>query len=375
MPTDAPFTSYDQSGTLHKRIVPDVISLIDPVEVQFLLAVGGLDGARSKFDIRMNGRQIEWLTDAYRTMASTLAATLATDTTAVTVSDSSVHRIGDVVQLTDGAELANVTSNNTSTNVITVTRGFGGTTQATQATGAIDIQTVARIEGADADSGQYETVGSDYNVTQILQDEVAVTGTQQALDLYGITNTLEYQRRKIIPEQTRFLNKAALRNSGISTGSATAARLLKGLPGYLTTNTLTTDRTDFNMQDLRTLTLSSYQNGGNVDMLVMNPITMDTIAAFLDSSEYLRVDVSEGRVGMHVKQFVTPFATYMAVPDRWAPNGAVFGLDSRHVGFYQLRPFMEEGISKVGDSEKIQIVGEFSFAVKHESAHFYITLT
>lgn len=57
---DQPKTSYSAT-TNAKRIIADAIKLIDPVDTPLLLALGGFDSARSKFDIRGNGTKIEWL--------------------------------------------------------------------------------------------------------------------------------------------------------------------------------------------------------------------------------------------------------------------------------------------------------------------------
>ena len=51
---DQQVTTYSDT-TPHIRIVNDVISLIDPVDTPLLVAIGGLDAARSKFKIRGNG--------------------------------------------------------------------------------------------------------------------------------------------------------------------------------------------------------------------------------------------------------------------------------------------------------------------------------
>jgi len=51
---DYPRYSYT-STTPYKRVITDVISLIDPSDAPFINAIGGLDGASSKFRF-VNGK-------------------------------------------------------------------------------------------------------------------------------------------------------------------------------------------------------------------------------------------------------------------------------------------------------------------------------
>ena len=59
-PYEQPKSSY--SATVNaKRIIADAIKLIDPINTPLLVAIGGFDGAREKFELRGNGTKIEWL--------------------------------------------------------------------------------------------------------------------------------------------------------------------------------------------------------------------------------------------------------------------------------------------------------------------------
>jgi hypothetical protein len=47
-------------------------------------------------------------------------------------------------------------------------------------------------------------------------------------------------------------------------------------------------------------------------------------------------------------------------------------LDSRKVGFYTLRPFFQKALAVTGDSQKGEVVGEYSLLVANDKAHGYI---
>ena len=57
---DLPKSSY--SATVNAvRVIADSIKLIDPIATPLLVALGGFDGARDKFELRGNGTKVEWL--------------------------------------------------------------------------------------------------------------------------------------------------------------------------------------------------------------------------------------------------------------------------------------------------------------------------
>ena len=60
---DQPITSYTDT-TAHKRVITDVISVIDPSDAPTIMALGGLDGASGKFRfVNEKHTKMEWLED------------------------------------------------------------------------------------------------------------------------------------------------------------------------------------------------------------------------------------------------------------------------------------------------------------------------
>ena len=63
-PLDSPLSSYSDT-TPQKRVITDVIALIDPSDAPAVLALGGLDGAASKFRfVNWPSTTVEWLEDS-----------------------------------------------------------------------------------------------------------------------------------------------------------------------------------------------------------------------------------------------------------------------------------------------------------------------
>ena len=59
--------------------------------------------------------------------------------------------------------------------------------------------------------------------------------------------------------------------------------------------------------------------------------------------------------------------------DRWCPLDTAYVLQSEKIGFYVLRPFEAHPLSRIGDSVKGEVIGEFSLLVANEKAHGKIT--
>lgn len=371
MPIDSPVTSYSDT-TPQKRVITDVISLIDPADTPLLDALGGLDGASGKFRFVNNpGTVMEWLEDTLFPLTDSLNGSIATNTTAVTVADASKFQDGDIL-LVD-AEYVWVSAVNTATEVITVTRNYGGT-QATHATSAVvEIVGQARLEGDDSDARAFTDRTTASNFTEIFHHEVKVTRTQNKLTQYGIDEELEYQARKIIPSINRLIEKAQFHGQQ-KAGSATTPRAFGGLGTFITANTVSAGGavTQADFDDTAQLI---FADGGMGPWLApCSPANVKVIKSFLESSTILRVTQSETQLGMIVDKIVTPFGDVAIQRNRWAPSAKIYLVDPNHAGFVTYDPFRREPLAKSGDYEREEVVGEFSYAVRQgNAAHGAIT--
>ena len=57
-----PYSTYVNTAE-NKRVITDYISLLDPSDAPFVEAIGGLDGAASKFRFTNQGTLVEWIED------------------------------------------------------------------------------------------------------------------------------------------------------------------------------------------------------------------------------------------------------------------------------------------------------------------------
>src|SRR3990172_12541097 len=165
---DQPKTTYSDQTT-QARVISDVVQMIDPRDTPLLSRIG-LDGARNKFNIKLNGYKIELLEDELDPLetAANNGTTIGAADTSFTVADASVFQDGHVILM--DAEYMVVKSANTQTNQIEVySRSYGGTNATHAADAAIQIVGMARLEGDDADFGALLDINAPYNYTSIFQ--------------------------------------------------------------------------------------------------------------------------------------------------------------------------------------------------------------
>src|SRR3990172_3583240 len=267
-------TIYDQpkknywNQTAHARVISDVIQMIDPRDTPLLSRLG-LDGARNKFNIKLNGYKIELLEDELDPLETTAnnGTTIGAADTSFTVTDASVFQDGHVIPI--DAEYMVVKSANTQTNSIEVySRSYGGTNATHAADAAIQIVGMARLEGDDADFGPIMDISAPYNYTSIFQKAVQVSGTQQVISQYGIEDEFLYQANKAGPHLLRLVERAAF--EGVrSAGSAAAPRSMGGLGAFIGDNTLDAGgaiakaHVDAIMEEV-------FMDGGHPDLLLIN---------------------------------------------------------------------------------------------------------
>lgn len=368
---DQPKTTYSDT-TPQERVISEVINIIDPRDTPVIAALGGLDSARSKFKVGQNGYKVEILEDELDPMTGSVNQTtaIATDDTTFTAADASVFQDGDVILI--DSEYMVVSAVNLTSNLVTVySRSYGGT-NATHATNAdIEIVGMARLEGDDADYGPMTDITAPYNYTSIFQEAIKVSATEMAIDQIGFGDAYEYQAMKKIPAMLRLVEKSIFH--GIrAAGSASTPRSSGGLLTFITNNSsnaggaIAKAKVDDVMEAV-------YLDGGNPDLLVINPSVGRDLKDLLDTSSFVTLPYENSQIGMQpIQRFVTQYGALQIVMSRFCPVSKAFVLDSRKVGLYTLRPFAWKELAVTGDSKKGEVVGEFSLLVANDKAHGWV---
>lgn len=367
----SPLTTYSDTSP-HKRVITDFLSLIDPSDAPLVNALGGLDGASSKFRfVNAPGKVVEWLEDTLIPIASTLNqdATLTSTIASIYVADGTIFQEGQIVKV--NTELMWVSA--VSTNTLTVTRGVAGSTAATQASlAAIYVVGMARLEGDDSDDISFtdRTVGSNY--TSIFHQEVKVSRTQREISQYGIADEMRYQVDKVVPTLMRLVERMLFESKAAAAGSATTPRIFGGIQAFATTNLLS--GTSLAQSQFENAVMSCYAAGGTGPWIApVAPANLQKIKNFYDATTVLRVDRTETTVGMEITKIQTPFGLVNLLLDRWTPTTIIPLISTEHAGMLTLYPFTEEPLAKTGDADKSEVVGEFTFCMRQNAAHAILT--
>jgi hypothetical protein len=369
-------TVYDQQVTTysdttpHERVINDVIALIDPREVPLIDALGGLDAARSKFKIGLNGYKIEILEDEMEPLTTTAnqGTTIATNASSLTVADASVFQPGHIFLI--DSEYKWVSAVDTANNTISIS-AYGGTNATHAATSAIELVGMSRLEGDDADYGPIVDITAPYNYTSIFQAGLNISGTQQVIAQHGISNEYEYQSMKKIPHLMRLIEKQIFHGVRAA-GSATTPRGFGGLGTFITDNSVNAGGA-IAKADLDDVMEYCYADGGFPDLFVCNPAVGRDVKDLIDTSSFVRIDQKENSIGTApVQNIRTQYGDLRVLMSRWCPVGKAYVLTSAKVGLYTLRPFAWKELAATGDSKKGEVIGEFSMLVANDKAHGYI---
>ena len=248
--------------------------------------------------------------------------------------------------------------------------------------------TNAVIEGDEATTDAMTATTRAFNYCQISDKVIAVSGTQSAVDAAGRADEMAYQIAKKSKELKKDMEFDLIEPNIQVAGSATAARELGSIPTWIKTNgdagtsgSLSTGSgtdlpgsgTDRDLTEaiLKTVIKEVYSSGGDMDMLVCPPSVKQVISGFNanttrfgpagDKTEYAAIDV-----------YSSDFGDLKIVPNRvMATTDAkdVFVIQRDMLATAYLRDFMVQDLSKTGDSDKKQLLVEYTLEVRNEAAH------
>lgn len=253
------------------------------------------------------------------------------------------------------------------------------------------------IEGADASGASDTPTTRVGNRTQIQGKTVHISGTLDAVDKAGRKTETAYQLAKAGQELKRDMEKTILGNVASSNGTAgSAARLLGSIQTWLksnyvtmtdgvapTTNDGTNTRTEgataaaFTEDKLKECVKSVFENGGTPTLLVVPPTQKQVVSTFtgIAAQRYEAPKNAATTIIGAADVYLSDFGTLSVVPDRFmtadtTPDAEqALVLDPTMASVATLRPFESNLLAKQGDSEKHQMLVEYTLQVSNEKAH------
>jgi hypothetical protein len=244
----------------------------------------------------------------------------------------------------------------------------------------------AVIEGDEATTDAANTNVRVFNYTQISDKVARVSGTQEAVNNAGMRSTMAREMADKMKELKRDVETTLLQNVAYVAGNDTLARKCAGLQTYIKTNvnkaangTLATgDGSDAYTDGTPRALLESYvedclatgwSNGAKPTLGIVNAFQKRKFAGFSGSSTKMS-DGDKRKVVNNVEVYIDPLGTEIRlVPCRHAPTDVAYFVDPEFVEFTTLRDFQTKELAKTGDSERKQIIVEYTMEVRNEKAH------
>lgn len=348
----------------------DISSALDklkPIDVPLLLRIG-----RDSLRDECTAVKHEWLEDTVRgTTTNDVGGTLNNTTDPVTVTVTSgdgntKFRANDIVKVEQ--ELMRVTS--TAANTISVTRGWGGSTNAAHASGIlITLVAPALPQGSDLLGARTTTKSGLFNYTQIFEEEVKVSKTMQSTDKYTAQNDPEYQ----IGAQLEIIGvnmERTLLFGRKNQPTSTLPGAMDGIQARLSTNVYAKAGAALTQTFLEDAMQDIWNQGGRPSLMVVNATQQRRINTFLDG--YRETDYEDELLGAYVRRYKTNFGTVDILLDRHMPTDEVWILDEDKIGFGPLsgRALSTMKLPPLSKEYDVwQISGEYTSEVRLEAGH------
>lgn len=373
--------TYDAGTDLPELMedVSDIVGIVAPSETPLLDYLG--DPKRSALSTVH-----EWIEDSLLPNSDQLNQTVfipdAQTATALTVDNGSRFRVGDQVRPDGSTEVMLVTA--VSGNVLTVVRGYGGTTKATLADNKrLFILGNAALEGADASAARFSNRVRRSNYTQIFTATVEVTGSMRAARHHGVADELDYQKQMRLREMLRDLENCVINGTAPASGgqgSSTVRRTMNGIIRQISTNAFVPGTGGFpngggtGNNELTEGLLNAglrliWEQTGRVDTIVVNGAQKRRINSFITSARTYAPE--DTRIRDMVGVYESDFGVCRVVLSRWMPPDTVLLLDSSRLDVMPLRgrSFQFKPLAAIGDATAGQLVGEYTLEMRNENAH------
>jgi hypothetical protein len=246
----------------------------------------------------------------------------------------------------------------------------------------------AQIEGNDSAATAAIASVRLGNNTQISTKTPMVTRTQRKVDSAGRGDELDYQIMKNAKLLKNDMETALLANKIKVTGSSSVARELAGIESWLASNTSlgstgvagslgTTARVtgtprSFSESLLKTVLASCWDNGGNPDTIMVGSTIKQAMSGIVNGgaagAAQRVVDGNAATVHTAIDIYVSDFGSLAVVPNRFQVQDSMLVLEMDMFAMASLTDFEETPLAKVGDSDKVMLVSEYTLESRNEAA-------
>lgn len=327
-----------------------------------LLGLIGMNGER------LSQTKYEWMSDNLNSNRANVKTAALAAATSITVNDGDGEKFRVNSIVVAGEEYLKVTAVNA--DVLTVIRGFDGTTAADLAVGA-ELRIVARpqLQGAGVGQDEGHDRYTDYNYTQIGERYAAVTNTQMAVNTYNVTNELDYQVKLRLQELSREFNDWLIYGRRIqgSKGTPSTTGGLLYFAGAKNAAKKNMAGAEVSAKAVNDLMEEVYLRGGSVNTILTNTAGARQISKL--GAGTIQTVRSDETTGHRISTFVSDITggnEAVVVVDPNFPKNKVALFDRSILSIHALRGLYDEDATVKGaDFVARQIRGEYGIKVKN----------
>lgn len=249
---------------------------------------------------------------------------------------------------------------------------------------ATAVTTNAVIEGNDAVTDAATATVRLSNTCQIMDKVARVTGTQQAVNKAGRSDELAYQKILKGLELKRDMESTLLTNQAEVTGDSTTARKFGSVLSWIATNDVlgasgvspsgngNDTRTDgtqraFTEALLKTTLQNCWTQGGNPNTIMVGAFNKQVMSSFVGRGTPFE-DTKSKKIIAAVEVYESDFGTLKVVANRFQRARDCLVLEMKMWALAYLRNMKTVPLAKTGDSERSQVICEFTLESRNEAA-------
>lgn len=320
-----------------------------------------------------NSIKVEWLEEDLTPQEVTItAAVTGTNPWTITVADTDIVRVGDILYKKDAASGVQYVVDSVTNSTVFVVSGFAGNAVAPANGETLEILGQYRDEGADPLDQRSRERDVKHNFTQWGQEKVEVTRTQQKRAMYGTSDPYNWALEKKFKELAIRFERSLVHGQRVESGDK-KRRFMGGAFYYITDNTVSNTKANASAA-LNSLLRKCYEDGGTPGVLMCSPAVKEAISLNVEASSR-RTTRTESTGGYVIDKFMSDFGEVDIVTNRHFPLTKGLVLQKEYCERIVFDPYFHEALAKTGDAEKGHIVAEQTLKVKNDKAHGILTLT
>ena len=244
--------------------------------------------------------------------------------------------------------------------------------------------TNAVIQGDDATTDAATATVRLGNRTQISDKVPRVTGTQNAVLKAGRDDEMSYQVAKRAKELKRDMESSLLASNAKVTGNDTLASELAGIVAWIATNESvgtsgsaptgdgTDTRTDGTQRAvlesyLRTVLQACWDEGGDPDCVMVGSFNKGQVSTFTGNATR-EVKAEHRTLHASIDYYESEWGMLHVVPNRFQRARDMLVLQKDMWKVCYLRPFQITDLAKTGDTERKQLLVEYTLQSSNEKA-------